>query len=115
MPGTRSAFAERNVSGYYVDIAIDRNQAARYGLNVGDIHDAIMATVGGVDAAVTVEGRERYVVNVRYPRELRDNVSKLNEVVLPAMDGVPDPARPGGDGARRPGADGGARPRAPSR
>jgi Cu(I)/Ag(I) efflux system membrane protein CusA/SilA len=91
VPGTRSAFAERNVSGYYVDIAIDRAQAARYGLNVGDIHDAIMATVGGVDAAVTFEGRERYVVNVRYPRELRDNVSKLNQVVLPGMGGIQIP------------------------
>ena len=91
VPGTRSAFAERNVSGYYVDIAIDRNQAARYGLNVGDIHDAIMATVGGVDAATTVEGRERYLVNVRYPRELRDNVAKLSEVVLPAMHGAQIP------------------------
>jgi len=85
VPGTRSAFAERGVSGYYVDIAIDRAEAARYGLNVGDIHDAIMATVGGMNAAVTVEGRERYTVNVRYPRELRDNVQKLREVVLPAM------------------------------
>jgi Cu(I)/Ag(I) efflux system membrane protein CusA/SilA len=82
--GTRSAFAERNVSGYYVDIAIDRAEAARYGLNVGDIHDAIMATVGGIDATVTVEGRERYAVNVRYPRELRDDVQKLREVVIPA-------------------------------
>ncbi len=91
VPGTRSAFAERNVSGYYVDIAIDRAQAARYGLNVGDIHDAIMATVGGVDAATTVEGRERYLVNVRYPRELRDNVAKLKEVVLPAMNGAQIP------------------------
>ena len=91
VPGTRSAFAERNVSGYYVDITIDRAQAARYGLNVGDIHDAIMATVGGVDAATTVEGRERYVVNVRYPRELRDNVAKLKEVVLPAMNGAQIP------------------------
>ena len=91
VPGTRSAFAERNVSGYYVDIAIDRAQAARYGLNAGDIHDAIMATVGGVDAAVTFEGRERYVVNVRYPRELRDNVGKLNEVVITGMGGVQVP------------------------
>jgi Cu(I)/Ag(I) efflux system membrane protein CusA/SilA len=91
VPGTRSAFAERGVSGYYVDIAIDRAEAARYGLNVGDIHNAIMATVGGVDAAVTVEGRERYSVNVRYPRELRDNVQKLREVVLPAMGGAQIP------------------------
>ncbi|MBI2616138.1 MAG: efflux RND transporter permease subunit, partial [Gemmatimonadetes bacterium] len=82
--GTRSAFAERNVSGYYVDISIDRTEAVRYGLNVGDIHDAIMATVGGIDATVTVEGRERYAVNVRYPRELRDDVQKLREVVIPA-------------------------------
>jgi Cu(I)/Ag(I) efflux system membrane protein CusA/SilA len=91
VPGTRSAFAERNVSGYYVDIAIDRAQAARFGLNAGDIHDAIMATVGGVDAAVTFEGRERYVVNVRYPRELRDNVAKLREVVVPTMSGAQIP------------------------
>jgi Cu(I)/Ag(I) efflux system membrane protein CusA/SilA len=83
VPGTRSAFAERGVSGYYVDIAINRAEAARYGLNVGDIHAAIMATVGGMNAATTVEGRERYAVNVRYPRELRDNVQKLSEVVIP--------------------------------
>ncbi len=87
VPGTRSAFAERNQSGYYVDIRIDRAAAARYGLDVGDIHDAVMATIGGVNAAVTFEGRERYEVNVRYPRELRDNVSKLDDVVIPAPDG----------------------------
>jgi Cu(I)/Ag(I) efflux system membrane protein CusA/SilA len=85
VPGTRSAFAERGVSGYYVDIEIDRAEAARYGLNVGDVHSAIMATVGGITAAVTVEGRERYAVNVRYPRELRDDVQKLREVTIPAM------------------------------
>ena len=59
IPGTRSAFAERGVSGYYVDIDVDRPEAARYGLNVGDVHNAIMATVGGMNATVTVEGRER--------------------------------------------------------
>ena len=91
VPGTRSAFAERGVSGYYVDIDVDRGEAARYGLNVGDIHDAIMATVGGMTAAVTVEGRERYAVNVRYPRELRDDVQKLREVVVPAMTGAQIP------------------------
>jgi len=87
VPGTRSAFAERGVSGYYVDIDVDREEAARYGLNVGDVHRAIMATVGGVNAAVIVEGRERYVVNVRYPRELRDDIEKLKEVVIPVMSG----------------------------
>ncbi len=83
IPGTRSSFAERGVAGFYVDIDVDRAEAARYGLNVGDIHDAIMATVGGMNAAMTVEGRERYAVNVRYPRELRDNVQKLRDVIIP--------------------------------
>jgi Cu(I)/Ag(I) efflux system membrane protein CusA/SilA len=87
VPGTRSAIAERGVSGYYVDIDVDREEAARYGLNVGDAHRAIMGTIGGVDAVVTVEGRERYVVNVRYPRELRDNPEKLREVMVPVRSG----------------------------
>jgi Cu(I)/Ag(I) efflux system membrane protein CusA/SilA len=91
LPGTRSAFAERGVSGYYVDIEIDRHEAARFGLNVGDIHDAITATVGGISAATTVEGRERYAVNVRYPRELRDDVGKLRDVLIPAGQGVQIP------------------------
>ncbi|MEZ4416545.1 MAG: CusA/CzcA family heavy metal efflux RND transporter [Gemmatimonadota bacterium] len=84
VPGTRSAFAERGVSGYYVDIDVHRPDAARFGLNVGDIHDAVVSTIGGVDAAYTVEGRERYAVNVRYPRELRDDVEKLRQVLIPA-------------------------------
>ena len=84
VPGTRSAFAERGASGYYVDIDIDREKAARYGLNAGDVNGAVMATIGGVNAAITVEGRERYAVNVRYPRELRDNVEKLKEVIISA-------------------------------
>jgi Cu(I)/Ag(I) efflux system membrane protein CusA/SilA len=85
VPGTRSAFAERGVSGYYVDIDVDRAEAARYGLNVGDVHRAIMATIGGMNTAITVEGRERYAVNVRYPRELRDDPAKLREVVISTM------------------------------
>jgi copper/silver efflux system protein len=89
--GTRNVFAERNVSGYYVDVQIDRAQAARYGLNAGDLHDVVMATAGGMTAATTVEGRERYEVNVRYPRELRDNVQKLREIVVPTMSGVQIP------------------------
>jgi Cu(I)/Ag(I) efflux system membrane protein CusA/SilA len=93
VPGTRNVFAERNVSGYYVDITIDRLKAARFGLNAGDLHDAIMATAGGMTAAVTVEGRERYDVNVRYPRELRDNLEKLRQLVIPTMSGVQIPLR----------------------
>jgi len=104
VPGTRSAFAERGVSGYYVDIEIDRAEAARYGLNTGDVHSAIMATVGGMTAAVTVEGRERYAVNVRYPRELRDEVQKLREVTVPAMGDVQIPLGQLADVAVRQGA-----------
>jgi Cu(I)/Ag(I) efflux system membrane protein CusA/SilA len=87
IPGTRSAFAERGVSGYYIDIQIDRAEAARYGLNAGDVHGAIQATIGGTNAATTVEGRERYAVNVRYPRELRDHQDDLPRVLVPAPDG----------------------------
>ena len=99
VPGTRSAFAERGVSGYYVDITIDRAEAARYGLNVGDVHAAIMASVGGMNATLTVEGRERYAVNVRYPRELRDNVQKLREVLIPAPGGMAAPRMASGEAA----------------
>jgi Cu(I)/Ag(I) efflux system membrane protein CusA/SilA len=91
VPGTRSAFAERGVSGYYVDIDIDRAEAARYGLNAGDVNHAVMSTIGGINAAITVEGRERYAINVRYPRELRDNVEKLKEVIIPAPRNVQIP------------------------
>ncbi len=89
--GTRNIFAERNVSGYYVDVRTDRAQAARFGLNAGDLHDVVMATAGGMTAAITVEGRERYEVNVRYPRELRDNAQKLREIVVPTMSGLQIP------------------------
>ncbi len=91
VPGTRNVFAERNVSGYYIDVRIDRPQAARYGLNAGDLHDAVMATAGGFTAATSVEGRERYEVNVRYPRELRDNLDKLRAIIIPTMSGVQIP------------------------
>ncbi len=91
IPGTRSAFAERGVSGYYVDIDTDREEASRYGLTTGEVHDAIMATVGGTTAAFTVEGRERYEVNVRYPRELRDHVDDLEQVLVPTPAGSPVP------------------------
>ncbi len=91
VPGTRNVFAERNVSGYYVDVKTDRVQAARFGLNAGDLHDVVMATAGGMNAAITVEGRERYEINVRYPRELRDNAQKLREIVVPTMSGLQIP------------------------
>jgi len=83
VPGTRSAFAERTVSGYYLDISIDREKAARLGLNVGDVQTVIAAAIGGVAVTQTVEGRERYAVRVRYPQELRDTPERLAEVLVP--------------------------------
>ena len=85
--GTRSAFAERAVSGYYLDIEIDRASAARHGLNVGDIQAVIATAIGGMTITQTVEGRERYGVRVRYPHELRDTPERLAEVLIPISHG----------------------------
>jgi Cu(I)/Ag(I) efflux system membrane protein CusA/SilA len=83
VPGTRSVFAERAVSGYYLDIDIDRDAAARYGLNVGDVQAVIATAIGGMTITQTVEGRERYGVRVRYPQELRDSPERLAQVLVP--------------------------------
>ncbi len=83
VPGTRSVFAERAVSGYYLDIDIDRAAAARYGLNVRQVQDIITSAVGGMTITQAVEGRERYGVRLRYPQELRDQPEKLAEVLIP--------------------------------
>ncbi len=88
VPGTRSAFAERAVSGYYLDIEIDRAAAARHGLNVGDIQAVIATAVGGMTITQTVEGRERYGVRVRYPQELRDTPERLASVLVAVAHGV---------------------------
>jgi Cu(I)/Ag(I) efflux system membrane protein CusA/SilA len=77
VPGVTSALAERVMSGRYIDIDIDRSAAARYGLNVSDVHSVVSAAVGGENVGETVEGRRRFPINVRYPRELRDSVAKL--------------------------------------
>jgi Cu(I)/Ag(I) efflux system membrane protein CusA/SilA len=95
VPGTRSVFAERAVSGYYVDIDIDRAAAARYGLNVGDVQDVIATAIGGMVITQTVEGRERYGVRVRYPQELRDSPERLAQVLIPVNTGA---AEAGGGG-----------------
>ncbi|HBO85304.1 MAG: cation transporter [Deltaproteobacteria bacterium GWC2_42_11] len=87
VPGTASAYAERIVGGYYVDIKIKRDEAARYGLKVEDIQAVIMSAIGGENITTTVEGVERYPVNVRYKRELRDNMDKIGRVLVPTMGG----------------------------
>ncbi len=83
VPGTRSAFGERVVSGTYLDIDIDREAAARYGLSVSAIQMVIESAVGGMSVTRTVEGRERYGVRVRYPQELRDRPEQIEEILIP--------------------------------
>ena len=85
--GTRSVFAERAESGYYLDIDIDRQAAARYGLNVGDVQAVIATAIGGMTITQTVEGRERYGVRLRYPQELRDSPERLAQVLVPVNTG----------------------------
>jgi len=85
VPGTRSVFAERTTGGYYLDITPNRAEIARYGLNVEDVLMQVETSIGGMAVARTIEGRERYTINVRYSRELRDSVDKLKRVLVPVM------------------------------
>ena len=83
VPGTRSAYAERVAGGYFLDISPRRDQLARYGLVIDDLHMVIAAAIGGENVTTTIEGRARYPVNVRYPRELRDDPERLGRVLVP--------------------------------
>jgi len=87
VPGTLSAFAERTVGGNYLDIHVDRQRAGRYGLNVSDVQAVIMTAVAGMPVTTTVEGLERYSVNLRYSRELRDNLPALKRILIPLPSG----------------------------
>ncbi len=89
--GTRSVFADRVMGGYYLDFEINREQAARYGLTVGDVEDLIETAIGGKNISYTIEGRERYPINVRYPRELRDDIEALRRVYVPTPIGAQVP------------------------
>ena len=91
VPGTLSVFPEKTVGGNYFDFVIDRKEAARYGLTVGDVQDIITSAIGGMNVTYTVEGLERYPVNVRYARELRDDVSDLKRVLIPTPTGAQIP------------------------
>lgn len=91
LPDTLSAFGDRAVGGYYLDFDIRREQAARYGLTVGDVQDVIQTAIGGMNVTQTVEGLERYPVNLRYPRELRDNPEQLQRVLIPTPTGAQIP------------------------
>ena len=91
LPGTLSVYAERVMGGSYLDFHLDREAAARYGIKVGDIQDVIQSAVGGMNVSWTVEGLERYPINVRYPRELRNDPATLKEVLVAAPSGAQVP------------------------
>jgi copper/silver efflux system protein len=87
VPGTRSVYAEKVAGGYFTDIIIKREEIARYGLTVGDVQDVIQTALGGMTVSRTVEGRERYSISLRYPRELRDDVEKVRRILVPISSG----------------------------
>jgi len=91
LPDTLSAFGDKAAGGYYLDFDIHRDEAARYGLTVGDVQDIIQSAIGGMNITQTVEGLERYPVNLRYPRELRDNLEQLEQVLVPTPTGAQIP------------------------
>ena len=97
VPGTRSVYAEREIGGFFIDFIPDREAIARYGLRVMDVFDVIQTSIGGMDVDTTIEGRERYTINVRYPRELRGDIDTLKKTLVPIPKQrtlITDPKRP---------------------
>ncbi len=91
MPETLSAFGDKAAGGYYLDFDINREEASRYGLTVGDVQDVIQIAIGGMNITQTVEGLERYPVNLRYPRHYRDNLEQLKRVLISTPTGAQIP------------------------
>ena len=91
LPATVSVFAEKTVGGQYIDFEINRSEAARYNLNVDDVQQVILTALGGMNVTTTVEGLERYPVNVRYPRELRNDLTKLRQTLIVTPSGAQIP------------------------
>ncbi|MFZ5471552.1 MAG: efflux RND transporter permease subunit [Myxococcota bacterium] len=91
LPHTRSVYAERELGGFFLDVTPDREAIARYGLTVREVLDVVESTIGGMDVTTTYEGRERYRANVRYPRELRDDLEALRNVWVPISPLSPRP------------------------
>ena len=91
VPGTRSVYGERVAGGFFVDFELKRREIARYGLTIKEVQEVIMTAIGGENVTTTIEGRERYPVNVRYPRELRDEPDKLARVLVPTRSGAQVP------------------------
>jgi Cu(I)/Ag(I) efflux system membrane protein CusA/SilA len=95
-PNTRSVFAERTTGGYFLDFTPNREVAARYGLTVGDVNEIVESAIGGKTITTTVEGRERYPVNVRYARDFREDLDALKRVLVPVPMATVEAAPPSG-------------------
>ncbi len=93
VPGTRGAFAERAAGGHFVDFTPDRDALARFGLTVEDVQSVLLAAVGGETVSATVEGRARYTINLRYPRDLRSDIDQLERILVPTKAGYQVPIR----------------------
>jgi copper/silver efflux system protein len=93
--GTRSVYAERMTTGYFLDVIVNRQEAARYGLTVEDIQEVVETAIGGMNITTTVEGRERYPVNIRYARELRGNIEQIKRILVPVSMNNPQNAQAG--------------------
>jgi copper/silver efflux system protein len=91
VPGATSAYPERTFGGYYLDITVDREKAARYGLTTGDVQDVISAAMGGMQISTAIEGLERYPINIRYARDLRDDPSAIRQILIPTPAGAQVP------------------------
>jgi copper/silver efflux system protein len=91
LPGVRSVFAERVSQGFYVNVEVNRTEAARYGLTVADVQQVVTSGIGGKTIAENIEGRQRYPINVRYSRDFRDNVEALSRLVIATPNGAQIP------------------------
>ena len=91
VPGTASVFAERVMGGNYIEFNINRDQIARYGLSIADVQETLEVALGGMPLTTTVEGLERYTVNLRYDRDYRENLEALREIIVPTMSGAQIP------------------------
>lgn len=110
LPHTRSVYAERELGGFFLDVVPDREAIARYGLTVRDVLEVVESSIGGMNVATTFEGRERYKIGVRYPRELRDNLDALRSVLVPISPLLPRQLPVSATGSMGPGGGGAAGP-----
>jgi Cu(I)/Ag(I) efflux system membrane protein CusA/SilA len=93
LPGTRSAVAERVTGGFYLDVHVNRDEAARYGLSVRNVNEIVESAIGGMDVSQTVEGRARYPIQVRYARDFREDLDALSRILVATPSGAQVPIR----------------------